>query len=191
MSSHSLIPVGATLKGRWYEVEHNLRFPVDTEGWEDACRTINERYAAGWPDWACVVDLVWDLRWEPTEENRTCGQTGMIDRTQVRHLDDAHWDLVRGWAPPLPAGMAEVRVVDLHKRCAFDPMRGGRRGIATSDLCGKPATSAHERPDGARTWRCEEHKGAATLLERGYVRLRVLVRADEVDPRLHLRTGPL
>jgi hypothetical protein len=177
---HSLIPVGAVLRDRYYEVENFYTFPVDTEGWEDACRLVNEKYAAypGHP--ACVVDLVWDLRFEVV--HGMAGQTGMIDRERVQHLDDEHWQRVQGWRPALPEGVGEAYVRNLSKQCSWAPV--GRTVVAASDTCRQHATSAVETPEGNRLYRCEQHKGRVTGDTRGRIRMRVQVRQEDVHPSL-------
>jgi len=60
----------------------------------------------------------------------------------------------------------EVKVTELYVQCAY-PMRPD--ALAMSDCCWKSATSAVVRPDGMKTWRCEEHRGLIRGQERGPV----------------------
>lgn len=184
---HASVPVGATLRDRYYEVEHYKRFPVDAEGFEDAVSVVREKYRdyPGHP--ACVVDLCWDLGWEPGPQGGACGMIGMIERMQVQHLDEAHWERVRRTRDPLPPGKAEVYVRALEaKQCSYD-----RPGLTErSAICRAPAVSAIETATDNRMWRCREHEGRLDYLHQGKIRLRVLADAGDVDPAFHLRIGP-
>ena len=114
------VPVGAVLRRAYYAVPKDYTtgqsWPATADGWRAACRAANTRadlardavlgggrvrhrqtadYAEQCAKARAFVDLRWDMAFP-----QGGGADVAVERTNVRHLDEAHWDRV---GAPLPA----------------------------------------------------------------------------------------
>jgi hypothetical protein len=79
-----------------------------------------------------------------------------------------------------PADPDAKTIAELYVNCSLQLINFDRPGLAASDTCQQPATSAVELPNGNIMWRCPRHEGMRTLTpgDTGPVHTHLIIRSS-------------